>query len=83
MEDRSTLGGTSKIALYFDRGVERLSQWRVVDPQGYLTTVQLANLERGRRMDPAVRDRVPAHGREPGSGAPRPRQARRIPRREV
>ena len=35
MEDRSTLGGTSKIAVSFDPSVEALSQWRVVDPQGF------------------------------------------------
>lgn len=54
MEDRSTLGGTSKIALTFDPSVETLAQWRVVDPQGFLTTVALSNVERGRRMDPKL-----------------------------
>jgi outer membrane lipoprotein-sorting protein len=54
MEDRSTLGGVSKIALTFDPAVEALSQWRVVDPQGFLTTVALSNVERGRRMDPKL-----------------------------
>jgi outer membrane lipoprotein-sorting protein len=54
MEDRSTLGGTSKIAVSFDPSVEALSQWRVVDPQGFLTTVMLSNVERGRRMDPKL-----------------------------
>jgi outer membrane lipoprotein-sorting protein len=54
LEDRSTLGGTSKIVLTFDLSVEGLSQWRVVDPQGFLTTVMLSNVERGRRMDPKL-----------------------------
>jgi outer membrane lipoprotein-sorting protein len=54
LEDRSTLGGTSKIVLTFDPSVEGLSQWRVVDPQGFLTTVMLSNVERGRRMDPKL-----------------------------
>src|SRR5215204_7104285 len=54
LEDRSTLDGTSKIVLTFDPSVEGLSQWRVVDPQGFLTTVMLSNVERGRRMDPKL-----------------------------
>jgi outer membrane lipoprotein-sorting protein len=54
LEDRSTLGGTSKITLFFDPAVETLAQWRVVDPQGFLTAVTLSNLERGRRMDPKL-----------------------------
>ena len=54
LEDRSTLGGTSKIVLTFDPSLEGLSQWRVVDPQGFLTTVMLSNVERGRRMDPKL-----------------------------
>ena len=51
MEDRSTLGGTSKIQLYFDAEMKTLSQWRITDPQGYLTTVQLANLQKGKPVD--------------------------------
>ena len=34
LEDRSTLGGTSRITLYFDPEVQNLTQWRIVDPQG-------------------------------------------------
>jgi outer membrane lipoprotein-sorting protein len=51
LEDRATLGGTSKIQLYFDADVKTLSQWRITDPQGYLTTVQLSNLQKGRTVD--------------------------------
>ncbi len=51
LEDRATLGGTSKIQLYFDTEMKTLSQWRITDPQGYLTTVQLSNLQRGKAVD--------------------------------
>ncbi|MGU3362493.1 LolA family protein [Methylobacterium sp. M6A4_1b] len=51
LEDRSTLGGTSKIQLFFDPEVKTLSQWRITDPQGYQTTVQLANLQKGRPVE--------------------------------
>lgn len=53
LEDRSTLGGTSKIQLYFDAEMKTLSQWRITDPQGYLTTVQLTNLQKGKAVDGA------------------------------
>ncbi|MEH3120300.1 MAG: outer-membrane lipoprotein carrier protein LolA [Methylorubrum populi] len=51
LEDRSTLGGTSKIQLFFDAEVKTLSQWRITDPQGYLTTVQLSNLQKDKAVD--------------------------------
>ncbi|NEU12499.1 outer membrane lipoprotein carrier protein LolA [Methylobacterium sp. BTF04] len=51
LEDRSTLGGTSKIQLFFDAEVKTLSQWRITDPQGYQTTVQLSNLQKGKAVD--------------------------------
>ena len=51
LEDRATLGGTSKIQLFFDPDVKVLSQWRITDPQGYLTTVQLSNLQKGKAVD--------------------------------
>jgi outer membrane lipoprotein-sorting protein len=51
VEDRSTLGGTSKITLYFDKDVANLNRWRIIDPQGFQTTVSLANLERNRRIE--------------------------------
>lgn len=51
LEDRATLGGTSKIQLFFDPDIKVLSQWRITDPQGYLTTVQLSNLQKGKAVD--------------------------------
>jgi outer membrane lipoprotein-sorting protein len=51
LEDGSTLGGTSRITLFFDPEVKKLSQWRIIDPQGYETTVVLSNLERGKQVD--------------------------------
>jgi len=54
LEDRATLGGTSKIQLFFDPEVKTLSQWRITDPQGYITTVQLSNLQKGKGVDGSV-----------------------------
>jgi outer membrane lipoprotein-sorting protein len=51
LEDSSTLGGTSRITLYFDQQVENLNQWRIVDAQGFQTVVELDKIERGRRID--------------------------------
>jgi hypothetical protein len=51
LEDSSTLGGTSRITLYFDPQVESLNQWRIVDAQGFQTVVVLGKVERGRRID--------------------------------
>ena len=51
LEDSSTLGGTSRITLYFDSQVENLNQWRIVDAQGFQTVVVLDKMERGRRID--------------------------------
>jgi outer membrane lipoprotein-sorting protein len=52
LEDRSTLGGTSKITLKFDLVANELRQWVVVDPQGYETSISLYNLDTRRRPDP-------------------------------
>jgi len=51
LQDSSTLGGTSRISLYFDPKVERLTQWRIVDPQGFQTVVTLNKVQRGRTLD--------------------------------
>ncbi len=51
LEDRSTLGGTSRITLSFDAQVENLTEWRIVDAQGFHTLVRLDKVERGRRID--------------------------------
>jgi outer membrane lipoprotein-sorting protein len=53
IEDKSTLGGTSRIALLFDKS-QALRQWTVRDPQGYETTVTLSNLDLTRRPDPKL-----------------------------
>ena len=45
LEDKSTFGGTSKIALMFDPATLALRQWVVVDPQGYETLVRLENID--------------------------------------
>jgi outer membrane lipoprotein-sorting protein len=54
IEDSSTLGGTSKITLFFDPEITTLRRWRVVDPQGYTTTVSLSDIEKNRTIDPRV-----------------------------
>lgn len=54
VEDRATLGGTSRITLHYDPKANRLRQWVIIDPQGYETSVQVANLETGRRPDPEL-----------------------------
>lgn len=54
LEDRATLGGTSKIQLFFDTEMKTLSQWRITDPQGYVTTVTLSNLQKGKSVDGAL-----------------------------
>ena len=51
LEDRATFGGTSRIQLLFDAEMKTLSQWRITDPQGYLTTVMLSNLQKGKSVD--------------------------------
>jgi outer membrane lipoprotein-sorting protein len=51
LEDSSTLGGTSRITLFFDPEVQSLSQWRIVDAQGFQTVVVLDKVQKGRRID--------------------------------
>jgi outer membrane lipoprotein-sorting protein len=51
LEDRSTLGGTARIMLFFDARVERLTQWRITDAQGFQTTVILNKVDRTKRVD--------------------------------
>ena len=52
IEDSTTLGGTSKITLSFDPEITALKRWRVVDPQGFTTTVSLSDIEKNRTIDP-------------------------------
>lgn len=54
IEDSSTLGGTSKITLFFDPEITTLKRWRVIDPQGYTTTVSLSDIEKNRTIDPRI-----------------------------
>lgn len=54
LEDSSTLGGTSRIALYFDPEVKNLTQWRIVDPQGYQTVVTLNKVDRTKAIDQSL-----------------------------
>ncbi|MBL8589569.1 MAG: outer-membrane lipoprotein carrier protein LolA [Methylobacteriaceae bacterium] len=54
IEDKATLGGTSRIKLVFDPASFTLKQWTVNDPQGSDTVVSLFNVDTGRKPDPAV-----------------------------
>ncbi len=54
VEDRSTLGGTSRITLYFDPSVSNLQRWEIEDTQRTKTSVSLSSLDRSRRPDPSV-----------------------------
>ena len=49
IEDRQTVGGTSRIRLTFNNADMALKQWIVTDPQGYDMRVQLANIDTSRR----------------------------------
>ncbi|MCG7394884.1 outer-membrane lipoprotein carrier protein LolA [Microvirga sp. ACRRW] len=51
LEDTATLGGTSRITLFFDPEIQNLSQWRIVDAQGFQTMVVLNQVQKGRRID--------------------------------
>lgn len=54
IEDKATLGGTSKIKLIFDPKSFELKQWQVSDPQGYETLVSLFNIDRDSAPDPKL-----------------------------
>lgn len=51
LEDTTTLGGTSRITLFFDPEVQSLNQWRIIDAQGFQTVVVLNDVQKGRRID--------------------------------
>ena len=51
LEDKSTLGGTSKITLRFDTRANALKAWTIIDAQGYETTVTLSGLNATYRRD--------------------------------
>lgn len=65
IEDRITLGGTSRIKLTFDSASFALKQWKVVDPQGYETLVSLFNVDISTTPSPALfrieQDRYPTN----------------------
>jgi outer membrane lipoprotein-sorting protein len=54
LQDSTTFGGTSRITLTFDAQVRELKQWRILDPQGFETTVTLSGLNRSARVDPSL-----------------------------
>ena len=51
LEDKSTLGGTSRIKVVFDGHSYALKEWTVTDPQGYDTRVTLSNLNQSANPD--------------------------------
>ena len=54
MEEKQTLGGTHKVRLMFSVKDMQLKQWTITDPQGYDTTVALANLDSSKKLDPSM-----------------------------
>lgn len=52
--DKATFGGTSRLQLVFDTATFTLRQWRIVDPQGYVTTVALSHIDEHPKLDPAL-----------------------------
>lgn len=50
-EDKTTLGGASRITLIFNTADFTLSRWVVTDPQGNDTRVQLSELDLRQRLD--------------------------------
>ena len=51
---QSTLGGTSRITLFFDPEMKNLTQWRIVDPQGFQTVLTLNKVDRGKPIDQSL-----------------------------
>ncbi len=54
VEDRSTLGGTSRVTLVYDPSANVLRQWTIVDAAGAETTVVLDDLKTGKTPDPGL-----------------------------
>jgi len=54
IEEKQTLGGTHKVLLMFSVKDMQLKQWTITDPQGYDTTVALANLDSSKKLDPSM-----------------------------
>ena len=54
IEEKQTLGGTHKVLLMFSAKDMQLKQWTITDPQGFDTTVALANLDPTQKLDPSM-----------------------------
>lgn len=54
IEDKATLGGTSRIKLIFDPSTFELKQWVVTDAQGADTVVSLFNVDNSSKPDPEL-----------------------------
>ena len=54
VEERHVVVGTSRLMMMFGAKDFQLKQWVVTDPQGYDTTVALANIDSVRRPDPSL-----------------------------
>jgi outer membrane lipoprotein-sorting protein len=54
IEEKQTLGGTHKVLLMFSAKDMQLKQWTITDPQGFDTTVALANLDPSKKLDPSM-----------------------------
>ncbi len=54
LEEKQTLGGTHTVRLMFGAKDMQLKQWTITDPQGYDTTVALANLDYSQKLDSAM-----------------------------
>ena len=54
VEDKTTLGGASRITLIFSTSDFSLARWVVTDPQGNDTRVQLSNLDLRQRLEKSL-----------------------------
>ena len=54
IEDKATLGGTSRVKLVFDPASFALKQWTVSDPQGQDTVVSLFNVDLARKPESSL-----------------------------
>jgi outer membrane lipoprotein-sorting protein len=54
VEDRATLGGTSRISLIFRNTDFALVRWQINDAQGGNTLIALSNMDTQRRPDPSL-----------------------------
>src|SRR5205823_1791271 len=54
IEEKQTLGGSHKVLLMFSDKDMQLKQWTITDPQGFDTTVALANLDPTQKLDPGM-----------------------------